>query len=247
MELKTVVYGNVNQNKSPHGGKVNKATANANTSNAKPAAQAARDLGYTVNISDEAKALAAANGTATQKPPQAPPTTAAPPNTGASGGGQGESTTESQPSTALAASPPGNVNRAANPSAVRRLWNETNHAGEALITLIRSMLDGQGNWASVAGGTNVSGADRLQAQQMISEDGFFGVRQTTDRIMNFAKAMIGEDASEEQIESMRAAVQKGFDQVAQMFGGFNNLPQVSRDTHAAIMQAFDDWAARSRG
>jgi hypothetical protein len=78
---------------------------------------------------------------------------------------------------------------------------------------------------------------------MISEDGFFGVKQTTARIMDFAKALVGEGASEKQIENMRAAVQKGFDEVARMFGGFDNLPEVTKQTHAAIMQAFDDWKA----
>jgi len=42
---------------------------------------------------------------------------------------------------------------------------------------------------------------------------------------------------------MRAAVQKGFDEVARMFGGFDKLPQVTKDTHAAIMNAFDEWKA----
>ena len=137
----------------------------------------------------------------------------------------------------------------ANPSAIRDLWNETNHAAQAIRKLVASMLgngdaSGQGFWAVRAGGTlQLSEADRAQAQQMVSEDGFFGVRQTTDRIMGFAKALVGEDASDEQIENMRAAVQKGFDIVARMFGGFDKLPQVTKDTYEAIMKAFDEWKA----
>ena len=143
------------------------------------------------------------------------------------------------------------IRGAANPAAVDRLWSETNHAADALRKLVQSMLgnsdaSGQGFWAIRAGGRfQLSEADRAQAQQMVGEDGFFGVKQTTDRIMGFAKALVGDGASEEQIEKMRAAVQKGFDIVARMFGGFDKLPQVSRDTHAAIMQAFDDWKATS--
>jgi len=40
---------------------------------------------------------------------------------------------------------------------------------------------------------------------------------------------------------MRAAVQKGFDEVARMFGGFDKLPEVSKKTYEAIMKAFDEW------
>ena len=141
------------------------------------------------------------------------------------------------------------VRGAADPAAIDRLWNETNHAANAIRKLVASMLgkndaSGQGFWAVRAGGGfKLSEADRAQAQQMISEDGFFGVKQTTARIMDFAKALVGEGASGEQIDSMRAAVQKGFDEVARMFGGFDNLPGVSKDTYSAIMKAFDDWKA----
>jgi len=138
------------------------------------------------------------------------------------------------------------VKGAADPGKLDQLWRDTNHAGDAVRKLIASALgkddaSGQGFWAVRAKGIKLSEADRAQAQQLISEDGFFGVKQTTARIMDFAKALVGEGASEAQIEKMRAAVQKGFDEVARMFGGFDKLPQVTKDTHAAIMSAFDDW------
>ena len=140
------------------------------------------------------------------------------------------------------------VEGAADPAAIDRLWKETNHAGEAVKKLIASALgkddaSGQGFWAVRAKGVKLSEADRAQAQQLISEDGFFGVKQTTARIMDFAKALVGEGASEQQIENMRAAVQKGFDEVSKMFGGFDKLPDVTKKTHEAIMTAFDEWKA----
>ena len=93
------------------------------------------------------------------------------------------------------------VKGAANPEEIDRLWKETNYAGDAVRKLVSSMLGkddagGQGFWAVRAGGRfKLSEADRAQAQQMIGEDGFFGVKQTTDRIMSFAKALVGEGAS----------------------------------------------------
>jgi len=141
------------------------------------------------------------------------------------------------------------VKGAADPAAIDKLWKDTNYAADALRKLVSSMLgkndaSGQGFWAVRArGGYKLSEADRAQAQQMVSEDGFFGVKQTTARIMDFAKALVGEGASDDKIESMRAAVQKGFDEVARMFGGFDKLPDVTKDTYSAIMKAFDDWKA----
>ena len=141
------------------------------------------------------------------------------------------------------------VKGAADPAAIDRLWKETNHAVGAIRKLVASMLgkddaSGQSFWAVRAGGSyKLSEADRAEAQQMVSEDGFFGVKQTSDRIMSFAKALVGEGASETQIENMRAAVQKGFDEVSRMFGGFSNLPGVTKDTYNSIMKSFDDWKA----
>ena len=144
--------------------------------------------------------------------------------------------------------PSKHIKGAADPSALDQLWRDTDHAIEAVRRLISSALgsgdaSGQGFWAIRSGNLKLSEADRAHAQELISEDGFFGVKQTTDRLVGFAKAMVGEGASEAQIEKMRAAVQKGFDEVARMFGGFDKLPQVTKDTHAAVMQAFDDWKA----
>ena len=139
------------------------------------------------------------------------------------------------------------VKGAANPAAIDRLWKETNHAAGAIRKLVASMLgkddaSGQSFWAIRAGGSfKLSEADRAEAQQMVGENGFFGVKQTSDRIMSFAKALVGEGASEEKIGKMRAAVQKGFDDVARMFGGFDKLPDVTKDTYKSIMKSFDDW------
>ena len=138
----------------------------------------------------------------------------------------------------------------ADPAKIESLWKETNHAAEAIRKLVQSMIGGadatgQGFWARRAGGGfKISEADRAQAQELISEDGFFGVKKTTERIMGFAKALVGEDASEKQIENMRAAVQKGFDEVARLFGGFDKLPQVTKDTYDSIMSAFDEWLGK---
>ena len=140
---------------------------------------------------------------------------------------------------------------AADQATLDRLWQETNHAADAIRKLVQSAIGrqdatGQGFWAVRSqGGFKLTEAERAQAQEMISEDGFFGVKQTTARIMDFAKALVGENASAEDIEKMRAAVQKGFDEVARLFGGFDKLPDVTKQTYEALNKAFDEWLAGS--
>jgi hypothetical protein len=74
---------------------------------------------------------------------------------------------------------------------------------------------------------------------MIAEGGYFSVDETAARMLNFAVALTGGDPA--QIEVMRDAVQRGFDQAERMFGG--ELPEISHQTHAAVMNGFDEWAA----
>ena len=136
---------------------------------------------------------------------------------------------------------------AADPAAVSKLWKDFDYVADAVRKLVASALgkddaSGQGFWGVRAGGSlKLSEADRAQAQELIGEDGYFGVKQTTARIMDFAKALVGENASDDKIELMRDAVQKGFDEVSRLFGGFDNLPDVTKQTYDAIMKAFDEW------
>ena len=58
------------------------------------------------------------------------------------------------------------------------------------------------------GNFTVDAATKKQAQADIAEDGYWGVNQTSDRIIDFAKALTGGDP--DKIEDMRAAFEKGF-------------------------------------
>lgn len=77
-----------------------------------------------------------------------------------------------------------------------------------------------------------------QAQKDISEDGYWGVKQTSDRLIDFAKALTGGDASK--VEEMRNAIQKGFDAAKKLWGG--ELPELSQQTYDATMEKLDAWA-----
>jgi hypothetical protein len=78
-----------------------------------------------------------------------------------------------------------------------------------------------------------------QAQSDISEDGYWGVEKTSDRLLSFAKALTGGDPTK--IDEMRTAVEKGFADATSAWGG--ELPSICKDTYDATMKKFDEWEA----
>jgi len=113
---------------------------------------------------------------------------------------------------------------------------------------------GQAFWATAANqGSSVNVNDFkvseetvAKAKELTAEDGYFGVKKTTDRIMEFARALAGNGASESTINNLRKGVQAGFDAVSKMYGGFDKLPQVSKDTYDSVMKEFDNWTSGTK-
>ena len=100
----------------------------------------------------------------------------------------------------------------------------------------------QGNdfWKFMASGNySVDAKTKADAQAAISEDGYWGVSQTSQRIFDFSKALAGDDP--EKMKEMQAAVEKGFKQAEDAWGG--SLPSICGDTHTAIGKLFDDYYA----
>lgn len=87
-----------------------------------------------------------------------------------------------------------------------------------------------------SGNYTVDAATKAQAQADIAEDGYWGVKQTSDRIVQFATALTGGDPSK--IEEMRSAFQKGYAKAEKTWGGA--LPAISRQTYEAVMSKFDN-------
>lgn len=106
-----------------------------------------------------------------------------------------------------------------------------------------SMAQGDDFWKMIAGGNyTVDEKTKADAQAAISEDGFWGVKQTSQRIFDFAQALAGDDV--DKMKEMQAAVEKGFEQAGAAWGG--DLPAISGETHTAVTKLFDDYYA-SRG
>ena len=134
------------------------------------------------------------------------------------------------------------------------LVNKLKADAEARTAQLRSLVEkimlGQGNAIGTAddiwsflrtGNFTVDAATKAQAQADIAEDGYWGVTQTSDRIVDFAKALCGGDP--DKIEEMREAFEKGFKQAQETWGG--ELPEISQKTYDAVMEKFDAWAAEN--
>ena len=84
----------------------------------------------------------------------------------------------------------------------------------------------------------VDDSTRLTAQQEISEDGFWGVKQASERAIAFAKALSGGDPSK--IALLRKSIEEGYEAAEKSWGG--ELPEICKQTQEATLKGLDDWA-----
>jgi len=99
-------------------------------------------------------------------------------------------------------------------------------------------MDSDEMWKTLASGNfTVDAATKAQAQQDISEDGYWGVNQTAQRLFDFASALAGDD--EEQMKKMQEAMQKGFKQAMGVWG--KDLPEISGNTLDKANKLFEDY------
>lgn len=89
-----------------------------------------------------------------------------------------------------------------------------------------------------SGEVPVDAATVAQAKKDVADDGYWGVEQTADRIVSFAKALTGGDTSK--IEEMRAAIEKGFKLATKTWG--DNLPDISSKTYDRVNELLDEWS-----
>ena len=138
--------------------------------------------------------------------------------------------------------------KAADPDKVQQMLKDSEERVQQFRDMIRKMFGQQaktndlaeGIWQKLAQGDfTVDAATRAQAQADIAEDGYWGVKQTSERILDFAKALAGDDP--EKLEKMRGAFEKGYKMAEKTWGG--ELPEISKQTYDAVMKGFDDLKA----
>lgn len=138
--------------------------------------------------------------------------------------------------------------KASNASVVAQLKADQETRMAQMQSLVTKMFSKQGiiigtaddMWKALAGGNFTADADTIaQAKEDISEDGYWGVKQTSERIFSFAQALAGDD--EEKMTKMKEAFEKGFKEATKTWG--KELPGISQDTRDAVLKKFDDYFA----
>lgn len=118
-----------------------------------------------------------------------------------------------------------------------------------LVNLVSQMMGKQANafaqsdesmWRFLADGKfTVDAETKAQAQADIAEDGYWGVKQTSQRLFDFASALAGDDV--DKMKDMQKAMEKGFKMAAGTWG--RDLPEICQQTMGAANKLFEDYYA----
>ena len=119
---------------------------------------------------------------------------------------------------------------------------------KSLMDIVNKTISGQGKAFGIASGDDmwkflasgnftVDAETKAQAQKDIAEDGYWGVEKTSDRIVDFAKALSGGD--EKKADELIGAFKKGFDQATKAWG--KTLPDISQRTYDRVLEKMDNW------
>ena len=140
----------------------------------------------------------------------------------------------------------GTVPKKTDYALINKLKADAEERTSQLRSLVEKMMTKQGvaigtadsMWSFLAKGDfTVDEATRAQAQADIADDGYWGVDQTSDRILDFAKALSGNDP--EKADLLLDAFKKGFKEATKSWG--QDLPDISQRTYDAVVEKFNKW------
>ena len=139
-----------------------------------------------------------------------------------------------------------NMSEKERASLVEKLKADADARVSQLRSLVEKMFLQQGQkitdsdsmWKFLASGDfTVDKATADAAKEAISEDGYWGVKQTSQRIFDMAVALSGGDS--EKMDDMLEAFKKGFQQATKTWG--KELPDISQQTYAAVLEKFENY------
>ena len=93
------------------------------------------------------------------------------------------------------------------------------------------------NLADIFRNLEVDEETRAKAQADIADDGYWGVEQTSERMLDFAKALAGNDP--DKAREMLDAIKQGFQEAEKMWG--EELPELSRKTMDTTLDKVNKW------
>lgn len=133
-----------------------------------------------------------------------------------------------------------------NTALVNQLKQDAENRKQQLIALVEKSIGNQGKaynslcelfTAIKDGKVAVDPAAVEQAKKDVAEDGYWGVKQTSDRFVEFAKALTGGDPSK--ADKMIEAIEKGFEQATKAWGG--KLPDICSETIKVTKEKLTAW------
>ena len=126
-------------------------------------------------------------------------------------------------------------------SIVANMKQELSTKNTQLQNLVNELLGKQAekytSLADMFKNITVDPATIAQAQEDIGEDGYWGIEQTSDRLVSMAQALSGGDAPK--ADAMIAAMEKGFKQATEAWG--EDLPDICRQTVDAATEKLNKW------
>lgn len=128
---------------------------------------------------------------------------------------------------------------------IARLKADMERREQQLHDLVRKMLLKQGQtFESIdiyhllrEGKVEIDPETAKQAKEDISEKGYWGIEQTSERLVSFAKALTGGDP--DKANEMIAAVRKGYEEAAKAWGG--ELPEICKQTIETTIEKLNAW------
>ena len=132
---------------------------------------------------------------------------------------------------------------------VNQMKADADARAQSLMNIVKDMMNGQGKAFSLANGDDsiwkflasgdfeVDPETAAKAKEDISEDGYWGIKQTSQRLFDFASALAGDDP--EKMKKMQDAMMKGFKEATGAWG--KDLPEISQNTIDAANKLFEDY------
>lgn len=129
---------------------------------------------------------------------------------------------------------------------VQKMKDEQAERQRQMLDLVRKTLGQQAGavekaddiWKHFANGeVTVDEAARKEAEEAISEDGYYGVRQTSQRMFDFASALAGDDV--DKMKEMQKAMEKGYKQATAAWG--KELPEICKNTLDEANKLFENY------
>lgn len=124
---------------------------------------------------------------------------------------------------------------------VSNMKKELSDKNTQLQNLVNQLLGKQANkytkLADLYKNLEVDPATIEQAKKDIAEDGYWGVEQTSDRLVSMAQALSGGDP--QKADELINAMKKGFEQATKEWG--EDLPDICKNTIDAAVKKMEDW------